>query len=175
MRTNNYIISSKDKNRIIVPQYHGFDWGDFKVLVRPSGIRRLLQQWPYFTGNDVNLNITVKTYSHESKEFAYSWECNYFGSDDIAQCIARGDKNFIGNPQNMVEEKIKIESLAFWGQHIIELEVVYPIKEESKRYRKRIVVFHTIESDAFTIKVIIAVAGVIGIIIGVVLGWVLGC
>jgi hypothetical protein len=46
-----------------MPNYHQFEWEDFRVRTRPTGIRRILRLLPYFTGRKVIFRVTIDTIS----------------------------------------------------------------------------------------------------------------
>lgn len=162
-----------------MPIYHDFIWEDFKVSVRPTGIRRVLHvvPWrpfniPYFTGSNVNLVLTIEVGSGEVREFAYHWQCFHESSDGIATSIERGDESFLNNPQNAITRDVRIPYLSSFGHYVVELQLVYPVRilQQTESKKVRIVDFYAQERDAFTIRVFLVllplIAGVIGWVIG---------
>ncbi len=51
-----------------MPNYHKFEWEDFKVKAEPIGVRKKFQFLPYFTSNNPAFKVTIDTISGEQRQ-----------------------------------------------------------------------------------------------------------
>lgn len=157
-----------------VPVYESFEWSDFKVTVKPRGIRKCLPILPYFTGSGINLSLSFETISGNQREFAYHWKCYYVGADDVAQGIETGHASFLDDPQKKATTVIKVKRLSYQGFYRIEVWIAYPINDRKGSPSKTVVDFYTTDRDAITIKALFALVALLGIGFGAFIKWLLG-
>lgn len=43
-----------------MPKYLKADWNGCSVSLRPTGVRRIFRFWPFFVGDRIRLNLTIK-------------------------------------------------------------------------------------------------------------------
>ena len=156
---------------IAMPVYRNFEWQDFKILIKPCGIRRVLPFLPYFTGSDINLSLSFETISGNQLEFAYYWKCFHAEANDNAQVIETGHATFLGNPQKKSTTIAKIGRLNYKGLYEIHVDISYPIENSNHSPSTCVVSFYACDRDAFTIKCLFALVGVVGIGIGCLISW----
>ncbi len=54
-----------------MPIYRSFDWKDFRIEVKPLGIRKYIRFWPYFTRSELKFRLSIRTLS-KKKHKTYS-------------------------------------------------------------------------------------------------------
>jgi hypothetical protein len=166
-----------------MPNYSDFTWEDFKVSVKPGGIRGIIHQLmgrkigfniPYSTGSDVILSLGIETISGNEREFAYNWTCLHEGADDVAQRIKSETASFLGNPQKKVAAVVMVSRLRYQGYYDIQISITYPIKNGNDSPSISIANFYTTDRDAFTLKLLFAIVGILAGLFGALIEWLLG-
>lgn len=152
--------------------FRDYSWGDFKVSIRPYGIRSLIPNKlcfniPYFTRSDFRVHVKITVTTCEKREFAYQLAfCRERADGDITN-IASNSSSYINNPSNIAESDIEAPFLSHNGRHYLLLTITYPITPENTN-KARIAEFDVIGRDVFTLNVFV---GLVGIIIGGLIGF----
>ena len=111
-----------------MPKYDSRKWNDYEISVKPTGIRRYFNSIPYLSGDDVRLNISVKTISGSKREFIYKWRLFRFDGTKEWPVTDYFEHNFVGNPKDRFDEMYS-DKLATYGQYNLQLQLDN-IKEE---------------------------------------------
>ena len=134
--------------------------------MKPIGIRRILRFLPYLTGQAVNLEITLKTISGESREFLHTIKCYFVSSDRILKQINH-EERLIQQTDNMIQTKLSIPFITTSGNYSIELALSY----RGMTSIEAIVDLHAMSKDLLIAKSFFIA---MPLIIGGVIGWLLG-
>ena len=139
-----------------MPVYRDFNWGHYKVSVKPTGWRRFFYFIPYLNGTNMDLAITVRTSPNEKREFLYAWILYRFdGKKEHIE--SQGSESFVNNAQYKITEGLPLPYLSYPAAYNLQVSIYD--KQEDKRSKNFVVTsFTLIDRDTMTIKILIGVA-----------------
>lgn len=156
-----------------MPSYRTYEWKDYKISTRPTGLRRLLRFVPYLSGGYIGLVISIRTKSKRKRTFSYKWRLFRFdGKNEYAVGSDYTEHSYIENPMNEVRENIK-HYLVTYGQYNLQLQL--DSEEDGNTGGQVLAIFSFLERDriisSISFSILMLMAG--GFIVILVL-WLIG-
>ncbi len=143
-----------------MPNYHQFEWQDFKVKAKPIGIRRLFQFWPYITGQEPKFKVTIDTKSGKERELTA-----YIHGSDSTQHGLNLSSSLISHPKTPVDsctKTVKLPPISVSGDHRIKID----LRWKEINHSQDLVNFRAIAQETITLLIMAAILTLISGIIG---------
>lgn len=154
-----------------MPNYHSFEWEDFRVRAEPLWKRKLFRFMPYFTGNEPKFKVTVDTKSGQLQPLEAFLEFLEPLSDEMEQ---QRELSHYDKPLRSISEVIKVVPIGMSGDHRFRITLRWG-KKKGDIIKRDLVTFTAISGDRMTITIFSVVLVIIGGIIGSLITGFAGC
>lgn len=107
-----------------MPKYKTIIWDDYRISLKPRGLRHIFGWLPYLSGSDVRLTLCVRTKSKQKRDFTCELKCVRFdgNQNNFIESLSGSwipDKT----PTAKYTEEIR-EYLVTYGEYIFDIRII---------------------------------------------------
>ena len=157
-----------------MPKYDAMEWNQEQLIVciKPKGVRRWLGFLGfYLTGSVLDVNLCVKSESHDAQKYEYTWELQYWSQLHEKHIIEKHDNGSFMAPAHGVL-KIPLDTHLFLheGEYHLIVNMIRGIDKQQENKVQTLVTFKVLSYDVFYADVFkTLMVGFLGAIVGALL------
>ena len=104
-----------------MPKYNSFEWEDYRVSIRPLGLRNVFRFLPYLSGSYIDFRLCVKTKSEVDRDLFFTFLCERFDGQKMNKIDALTN-DYRNKPTNQLKWRLR-NYLVTTGEYILKASV----------------------------------------------------
>ena len=142
-----------------MPGYHKFEWDDFRVKAKPTGIRKVIRFLPYLVGTSYSFKVTLDTVSGEQRKLKS--HLSFTGPDRMGAEASKGELSRQTTPTAHIDEKVDFTPIIS-GDHVFHIT----LELGGARRVVKLLTFRAIAQETITILIVAAVFAFVSAVVG---------